>query len=135
MLFIYFFIFTFDWCKPRCAPLLDQLAHFVFAGGIKFTIFADAKPSVLSALNNSHESSSFVPEFSVTLILAGLLIVLLYRLFCQKSNRHIRLPPGAPALPVIGNLLSLAKEHRSKLFLGPGASSEFQILFLLCYLQ
>lgn len=55
-------------------------------------------------------------EFSVTLISAGLLIVLLW-LLNLKSRRQFRLPPGPSGLPVIGNLLQFDKRAPFKTLL------------------
>ncbi|XP_026222684.1 cytochrome P450 2F3-like [Anabas testudineus] len=55
-------------------------------------------------------------ELSGTLVLAGLIIALLW-LFSMKSRRSSCLPPGPPALPVIGNLLQLDKKAPFKTLL------------------
>lgn len=55
-------------------------------------------------------------EFSGTLILAGLIIVLLW-LFSLKSRRQVCLPPGPSGLPVIGNLHQLDKRAPFKTLL------------------
>nr|XP_033487630.1 cytochrome P450 2F3-like [Epinephelus lanceolatus] len=47
-------------------------------------------------------------ELFVTLILAGLIVALLW-LFSLRSRKHVCLPPGPSALPIIGNLLQLDK--------------------------
>lgn len=47
-------------------------------------------------------------DFSVTLILAGLVLACLWFVFRQ---RYSNLPPGPTALPLIGNLPQLNRKH------------------------
>ncbi|XP_038550138.1 cytochrome P450 2F3-like [Micropterus salmoides] len=55
-------------------------------------------------------------DFSATVILAGLILILLW-LFSVKNRQKYCLPPGPIALPLIGNLLQLHKNEPFKSFL------------------
>ncbi|XP_034722666.1 cytochrome P450 2G1-like isoform X1 [Etheostoma cragini] len=55
-------------------------------------------------------------DLSVTLILAGLIMALAW-LYSLKSRKHICLPPGPMALPLIGNLLQMDKKAPFKTML------------------
>ncbi|XP_074535191.1 cytochrome P450 2G1-like [Halichoeres trimaculatus] len=55
-------------------------------------------------------------DFSATVVLAGLILALLW-LFTVRNKRSYKLPPGPPALPIIGNLPQMQKDAPCKSFL------------------
>ncbi|XP_076837604.1 cytochrome P450 2G1-like [Brachyhypopomus gauderio] len=56
-------------------------------------------------------------EISDTLLLAGLVLALLVGLRWKRRGRRLPLPPGPPAVPVLGNLLTLDRRAPFKSFL------------------
>lgn len=83
------------------------LPQFNFPAALTATDYHTAA-GALSLFELAHFCTHFDMETTVTLISAGLVLVLLW-LFLQKSRKQHRLPPGPSALPIIGNLLELDK--------------------------